>query len=135
MYKNLSPYLILNICFFMIIISVFVYSYVFTPEKNNYPIPSFYTEKTGKKSISTGLSRAFSSIVHLDFEKAKGYNPRSIRLFSFFLVQFFMRIIGSFLFFKIKKISTQIIYVDISLTIVLFLWSFYDFFFFWQNLE
>jgi len=83
-----------------VIFLIFLYSAIFSPEKGKYPVKSSYEMITGKTSLSSGMSRAFSSIVRLNFEDAYGYNPYSIRIFIFFLLQFFMRI---FILFTIRK--------------------------------
>ena len=89
---NLSPYQIINILLAAFIVFIFAYSAVFSPEKSNHPIPSSHTFITGEETTSTGLSRGFSSIIRFQFDQAKEYNPYSIQLFLFFLIQFFLRI-------------------------------------------
>ena len=51
-----------------------VYSGIFS-SANPHPIKSYHTEQV----ISTGLSRAFSEIVRLNFIQAKHFNPYSIK--------------------------------------------------------
>lgn len=48
---------------------------------------------TGEPSASTGLSRGFSAFVRLNFKAAKSYNPYTLQLAAFFLLQLFLRII------------------------------------------
>jgi hypothetical protein len=88
-----DPYQVINLIFLEIIFFVFLYSAIFSPERDNYPLKSSYSSITGQPSISTGLSHGFSSIVRGKLEEAIEYNPYSIRLFTFFVIQFFMRII------------------------------------------
>jgi hypothetical protein len=83
-----------------------------------HPIPSGSELLTGNDSISTGLSRSFSSIVRFDFTEAREYNPYGIRIFLFFLVQFFMRIGGCMLHRHPKR--NMIITLDIVLSIAMF---------------
>ncbi len=112
----IKNYKIINIIFAGIFGLVFIYSGVFSSEKNNYPIHSACVMKPCK---STGLSRAFSEIVRLNFDKARKFNENSISVFLFFFLQFFTRII---LLFLIKKLPAQkIILSDIVFSIALYL--------------
>jgi hypothetical protein len=90
-FKEKEPYRIINILFLIIIVLVFVYSLVFSPDKNNYPIQSEYSAITERTSISTGLSHGFSCIMRGRFQEAYEYNNFSIQLFCFFLIQLVMR--------------------------------------------
>lgn len=89
---SLSSYQIINLILATFIVFIFVYSAIFSPEESNHPIPSSHTLITGERTASTGLSRGFSSVIRFQFSKARGYNPYSIQLFLFFLIQFFLRI-------------------------------------------
>lgn len=85
---------------------VFIYSAVFSYEKENHPIPSFHTVVTGEPTLSTGLSRSFSAIVRLEFDIAHQFNPYGLLVFIFFLEQFLIRLA---LFFLIKKWPDKIV--------------------------
>jgi len=89
---NIKHYHIINLILSGVILLIFIYSAAFSPEKGNYPVKSSYEKITGQPTLSTGMSRAFSSIVRFNFDEALNYNRFSIRIFIFFLVQFFMRI-------------------------------------------
>ena len=106
-----NPYQIINIILAGFIVLIFLYSAAFSPEKNNYPIHSAHKLITGENTISTGLSRGFSAIIRLRFTDAFNYNPLSIRIFIFFVIQLFLR-----LFFLL--IDRKPIYSDIRLTYV-----------------
>ncbi|WP_083195773.1 DUF2752 domain-containing protein [Flavobacterium piscis] len=73
---------------------------------------------------SRGLTRAFAQILRLNFSEAIVYNPYSIKIFLFFLIQLFIRLFIN----KIVRISTfkRIIICDILLSAVLFVFSFYN---------
>lgn len=123
-----NPYQIINLTFLGIILLIFLYSVLFSPEKNNYPIKSSYTAITGKTSISSGLSHGFSCIVRGRFEQAVGFNPYSIQLFSFFTIQFFMRLIILIYICRIEAAVKAIaVKTDIIVSSVLFLLFFYPF--------
>ena len=75
-----EPYHILNICFAGIIILIFIYSGIFSVEKNNHPIKSACATVEGHPCKSEGLSRSFSEIVRFRFESAKSYNKYGIQI-------------------------------------------------------
>jgi len=120
-----EPYHIINLCFAGIILMIFIYSGIFSAEKNNHPIKSACEVFTGEPCASTGLSRSFSEIVRFRFDSAKSYNPHGLKVFSFFLIQFFLRFLVSFLIFKNKKLQIPIIVADILLSIILYVYCFW----------
>lgn len=83
--------------------------------------------RTGKTSISTGLSRAFSAIVRLDFDAAFKFNIYSMQLFLFFLAQLFMRLIAFWLSKKEGMKQKAIVIPDVIITIAMFLYCFWPF--------
>ena len=104
------------------VILIFLYSAIFSPERNNYPIHSSETFISGNYSMSTGLSRGFSSIMRLQFNKAYAYNPFSFRIFMFFLIQLLLRIF--FLFYSRNSSHGEMRYIiipDIAISTVLFI--------------
>ena len=117
----INNYKIINFIIAGIFGLVFIYSGIFTPEKNNYPIHSAC--KTQKCS-SRGLSRAFSKIVRFEFKEAVEFNKNSIKVFLFFFIQFFLRIgINIFLIYNDNK---YILPVDIVISAGLYFCCFYD---------
>ncbi len=100
-----EPYHIINLCFAGIIILVFIYSGIFSADKNNHPIKSACATVEGHPCKSEGLSRSFSEIIRFKFESAKSYNKNGIQVFMFFFIQLFLRVITSILL--IKKILKQ----------------------------
>ena len=88
-------YLLINLSFGILIASVFVYSAVFPPEPGGHPVPCAYTELTGESCNSCGLSRGFSYIIRGQTTLALETNQHSLRVFLFFILQFFLRIFGS----------------------------------------
>ncbi len=120
------PYAILNLIFILIILLALLYSAVFSSEKSNHPVRSFYTEITGNEPISSGLSRSFSEIVRLNFKKSREYNPYGIRIFLFFLVQLFFRI-NFLIIVKNRNPDVTLIVFDIALSVGVFLIAFWPF--------
>jgi hypothetical protein len=129
--KNLllkHPYRTINAYLAGCIFLIFIYSAIFSPQRARHPIPSSHTLITGEPTKSTGLSRAFSAIVRLKFSEARAYNVYGIRIFLFFLIQFFIRI---FLFLNhyiiIDMGESRIAILDTVLSSVLFLFLFEPF--------
>ena len=120
-----EPYHIINLCFAGIIIMIFIYSGIFSAEKNNHPIKSACEVMTGKPCKSTGLSRSFSKIVRLEFESAKSYNKYGLRVFAFFLTQLFMRFLFSWFIYKTKIPKTTILIIDSSFSTLLYIYCFF----------
>ncbi len=120
-----EPYHIINLCFAGIIIMIFIYSGIFSAEKENHPIKSACKTITGEPCKSTGLSRSFSKIVRFKFESAKSYNKFGIKIFLFFLIQLFLRFITSLIVHY--KIITQkrLVFMDSLVSSGLYLFCFW----------
>ena len=121
-----EPYHIINLSFAGIIIMIFIYSGIFSAEKNNYPIKSACEVMTGQPCSSSGLSRSFSEIVRFNFASAKSYNPYGLKVFSFFLIQFFMRLIISLFILKSKSFKNHIVVFDILFSTALYFYCFWE---------
>ena len=106
---------------------IFIYSGLFSAEKDNHPIPSFYEELYGDTTVSSGLSRSFSEIVRGRFKSAKEYNHYGISVFIFFFVQFFLRFVISFTLLKKYITSGRLVFIDAIFSICLFLFCFRGF--------
>jgi len=106
---------------------IFIYSGLFSAEKDNHPIPSFYEELSGETSVSSGLSRSFSEIVRGRFKSAREYNTYGIIVFIFFLVQFFQRLLISLLIHKKNIPMKRLIIFDVAFSICFFLYCFRGF--------
>ena len=121
-----DSYNLINLILAGIIICIFLYSAIYSPLKNNYPLLSFHDYLTGQKSISTGLSRGFSSIMRGNFAEARTCNIYCIRLFTFFLIQLLMRVLIFLTTWKSKnKIRNLIVRSDILISAGLFVYSFF----------
>ena len=119
-----SDYKLLNYIFAGIFGLVFVYSGIFSAQKCNYPIHSACVTND---CSSTGLSRAFSEIVRFDFDSALTFNSNSLFVFSFFLIQFFLRFLVIGLLQK-KLNLYRILLADITFSVTLFIVSFWNIF-------
>ena len=120
-----EPYSIINLSFAGVILLIFFYSGIFSADKNNHPIKSACANIEGQACKSEGLSRSFSEIVRLNFKSAKSYNKYGIRIFSFFLVQLFLRIAFSFLLHNKVIIRKNLIIMDTIVSILLYVYCFW----------
>lgn len=121
---RLPPYLRINLILSGIILLVFLYSGIFSAEKDNYPVPSFYERITGLESPSRGLSRSFSEIIRGRFDMARSYNASGIPIFAFFFIQLLMRLSASLLILRSKCHLRIIGIADIAISILLFVFFF-----------
>ena len=110
-------YKIVNYILAGIILCIFLYSALFSPEGGKHPVPSFYTQLTGEVSPSTGLSRSFSAIVRGDFDLANNFNPIGLQIFLFFAIQFCFRITTILLIKAPQTLIKPYIIADILLSI------------------
>jgi hypothetical protein len=124
----INPYRTINAALAGCIFIIFIYSAIFSPQKGRHPIPSSHTVITGETTASTGLSRGFSAIIRLKFDEARNYNVHSIRIFLFFFIQFFVRIILFFSDYIIIEMGvSRFATLDAILSGVLFIFLFEPF--------
>lgn len=114
-----NNYKIINIIFAGIFGIVFLYSGIFSAQKNNHPIPSACVVKP---CTSTGLSRGFSEMLRLNISSAKQYNKHVVSVFLFFVIQFLLRL--AIVFYINKKNAKTIMFIDIPVVVVLYLYCF-----------
>ena len=119
-----KPYLIINIVLAGMIGFVFIYSGLFSAEKGNHPLPSFFEKITQQPSPSSGMSRAFSEIVRGNLDSAREYNPDSPLIFAFFLIQGLQRITVSSLPLKSRINKKHLMIADVFITLILFFYCF-----------
>lgn len=87
-----EPYHIINLIFAGVIIIVMIYSGIFSPDKNNYPVVCIHEKLTGQQCESCGLSHSFSLIIRGRITEAYEWNPNGMRVFLFFLSQLIFRL-------------------------------------------
>ncbi|WP_372755055.1 DUF2752 domain-containing protein [Labilibaculum sp.] len=117
-------YKIINLSLAGIILCIFIYSGLFSPQKSNHPIPSIYTKITGEKSPSTGLSRSFSALIRGDIQEAKNYNSEALPIFLFFFFQLIFRSLSSVLIKNNFSALKIYILTDITLSALTFYLTF-----------
>lgn len=122
-----EPYILINIIFAGAILLILVYSGLFSPEKDNYPVTCIHEKLTGEPCISCGLSHSFSLIVRGRINEAYQWNIYGMRVFLFFISQLFMRIIFLLVYLRYPDIRKQLIIYDCVVSGIIFLISFWPF--------
>ena len=122
-----KPYIKINGLFSVIILLIFVYSAIFSTEKKNHPIPSFYSEVSGVNTVSSGLSGSFSEIFRGKFNSAGKYNIHGIRIFIFFSCQFVLRILFSIIYYCKISFRRLVIISDSTISSIFFIICFWPF--------
>jgi len=122
-----EPYLLINIIFTGVILAIFIYSGIFSPEKDNYPVVCFHQKITGMPCASCGLSHSFSLIMRGRISEAYQSNIYGIRIFLFFALQMLLRVGFSLFYNKNENTRSQLITYDIIGSIALFIIAFYPF--------
>ncbi len=118
-----NSYQKINIAIAGIIILMISYSGIFSVSGLIHPLKTIYSFPV----VSTGLSRSFSEIVRGNFYEANQYNRFGIRIFTFFIIQLFLRLLISFLLFIKMFSKNTLLFADILITVLLFLWAFVPF--------
>jgi hypothetical protein len=122
-----EPYLLINIIFAGVILLIIVYSGIFSPGKNDYPVECIHEKLTGLPCVSCGLSHSFSLIVRGRFTEALTWNIYGLRIFLFFALQLVLRVAFSVFYMKYPDTGKQLIIVDCIGSAIIFLVSFWPF--------
>ena|SRR5208283_2123111 len=117
-------YVVFNLVFAGIIACIFIYSAIYSPDRNDHPIKCIHEVLLGSKCPTCGMSRGFSAIVRGRTEDAHQLQPNSIRVFWFFMIQWIMRIILIICLLKTHISVNHFVQVDIPLSVGLFLFTF-----------
>jgi len=127
-----NPYVQINSILAGVIVAILIYSGIFS-SIGNYPLHSFYELSTGQVAPSSGLSRAFSEIVRLNFNQALALNPYSIRIFCFFAIQLFLRIGLSLIVIAKSNYTKRTVIADITFSLIYLVYAFSPFLLFLTN--
>ena len=122
-----EPYLLINLVFAGIIVLILLYSVIFTPEKDNYPVPCIHEKITGEECPSCGISHSFSLIMRGRIGEAYDWNSNGMRVFLFFVAQLLMRIFFSRTYLTDPGSRRELIILDITGSSLLFLITFMPF--------
>jgi len=122
-----EPYLLINFILAGVVILIFLYSGIFSPDKNSYPVVCVHEKLTGEECVSCGLSHSFSLIIRGEISEAYDWNVYGLRVFIFFAAQLVMRIIFSIFYLKYPETNNQLITYDIAVSAMMFLVCFLQF--------
>jgi len=122
-----EPYLIINLFFAGVIVIIFAYSGIFSPEKDNYPVTCLHEKLTGEPCFSCGLSHSFSLIVRGRLEEAYQWNIYGLRVFLFFVSQLILRAVLSIYYMSYPDTRNQLIVIDCIGSGLIFLIAFLPF--------
>jgi hypothetical protein len=122
-----EPYLVINLVFAGIIVLILLYCAIFSPEKDNYPVPCIHEKITGEQCPSCGISHSLSLIIRGRMEEAYEWNNNGVRLFIFFVAQLLMRIYFSRSYLIDPDSRSQLLIMDITGSSILFLITFMPF--------
>lgn len=123
-----EPYIVINLVFAGVIMLIFAYSGIFSPDKDNYPVVCVHEKITGMPCFSCGLSHSFSLIVRGRISEAYEWNIYGLRVFLFFAAQLLMRITFSVYYLSDKSHRRELIIYDIASSAIIFIVVFYPFF-------
>ena len=121
-YYRIDSYKKVNVIFIILITFAFFYCYLvpylnLTIQSSCEGLPLLYCK-------SRGLTRAFSEIIRFNFETAILFNPYSIKIFLFFLIQFFLRFS---IYLILKPLNFNLtLKLDTTFSILFFIYSFYN---------
>lgn len=122
-----EPYICVNIALTVVLLFVFFYSALFSPEKDNYPVVCIHERLTGEPCVSCGLSHAFSLILQGRISEAYRWNNNAMRVFIFFAAQLLMRIVFSVFYLRHPETVRQLIVYDVLASATIFLIAFMPF--------
>lgn len=122
-----EPYLVINMAFALVIALVLLYSLVFSPARDNYPIPCIHEKISGEKCPSCGISHSFSLIARGRINEAYSWNSRGMSVFIFFAAQLILRISFSRSYLKNPDSRRELVLTDITGSILMFLTAFLPF--------
>ena len=103
------------------------YSFFYSPDEENYPVPCIHEIMTGEPCPSCGLSHAFSLIVRGRIDEALQWNSQSMRVFLFFALQLVMRIALGTRILLTDKGLRQIAITDAAVSSAMALVAFFPF--------
>jgi hypothetical protein len=120
-------YILLNIIFAGIIICIIIYSGIFSPSRDNYPVQCIHEQVSGLSCPSCGLSHSFSYIIRGNIKEAAIWNVNGLRVFLFFVLQLVIRL-SNLVYLKMVPGNTRrLVLFDISISVISFIIAFNPF--------
>jgi len=122
-----DPYLTINLVFAGLILMILVYSAIYSPDRNDYPVQCVHEQLTGQPCASCGISHSFSLIVRGRISEAYEWNQNGMRVFIFFVAQAVMRLVFSLFYLRDESTRRRLIQYDIAGSVLMLLVSFMPF--------
>ncbi|MBN2634476.1 MAG: DUF2752 domain-containing protein [Bacteroidales bacterium] len=104
-----------------------IYSLIFSPDNNAYPVVCIHEKITGEPCVSCGLSHSFSLILRGRFNEAFEWNQYGLRVFLFFGSQLLLRVVFTVYYIRYPETRKQLIIYDATGSSVIFLLTFMPF--------
>jgi hypothetical protein len=114
----------MNLIFAGIILAIFVYSGIDSPEKNIHPVKCIHEELLGSACPTCGMSHGFSAIIRGRIDDAMAYQKNSLPVFMFFLLQLIFRAVAISLILKSRISLKIIINTDVTISFLLLIFTF-----------
>lgn len=127
MSSAVRSYRIINNIFAGIVVVIIIYSGLFSPVTNNYPVSCVHEQITGMSCPSCGLSHSFSYILRGEIREAVKWNDYGPRVFLFFIFQLVLRVSNTISLYRFPGEWKKILYADISLSLISFVLGFSQF--------
>jgi hypothetical protein len=122
-----DPYPVINILLAGVILMIMVYSGIFSPVKDDYPVICIHEKLTGQPCASCGLSHSFSLILRGQADEAVEWNPNGPRVFIFFVAQLVLRFAFTIYYLKYPANRKALIITDSAGSGLMFLIAFWPF--------
>ncbi len=113
-----GSYKLINYIFAGIIVLIFIYSGIFSPVSNNYPVSCVHEQLSGLSCPSCGMSHSFSYLIRLDINEAVRWNKYGPRVFLFFLFQLILRLSNIIIINRKPQLIRFVSLTDIALTVI-----------------
>lgn len=122
-----EPYLFINLFLAGVILVVFAYSLIFSPDRDNYPVVCIHEKITGHPCISCGLSHSMSLILRGKISEALEWNIYGLRVFIFFASQLVLRVVLSLYYIRFPLNRKWVIIMDSAGSGIMLLLTFWPF--------
>jgi hypothetical protein len=124
-----STYLLFNKIIAATLAAIIIYFGVY-PLFGDYALKCQVLQATGHPCIGCGLTRGIHEAILFHFDKALQWNNSSLLILSFLVITILLRLITSILIIRanLQKRLGIILYADLTILILLFLYCFRNFF-------